>query len=67
MRLGYTRILEQDGNGTAFLIPTWTVFGIYDLDDRGTVGSSGFGFDGTDALLVLNAIDGSVIDPAVGY
>lgn len=68
IRLGLSRVLEQNAPGQAYLVPSWTFFGTKLLRDNPYVpGWEGEGYDGTTALMVVNAIDGSIIDPLVGY
>lgn len=62
IRLGLTRVQDKNNIEHAYLVPSWTFFGLYDIDARGCQG-----FDETDAILVVNALDGSVIDLSVGY
>ncbi|MBR4906693.1 MAG: hypothetical protein IKZ44_07525 [Clostridia bacterium] len=63
IRLGLTRVLEKNNLGTAYLVPTYTFFGI--TDDNPDYPPHGTA--GTEEVLVINAVDGSVIDPKVGY
>ena len=68
IRLGLTRVLEQNAPNRAYLVPSWTFFGIEHLTSYNNMsGFEGFGFDGTTAVLTVNAIDGSVIDRNAGY
>lgn len=68
IRLGLTRVLEQNVSNQAYLVPSWTFFGVKQLRDNAYIpGWEGEGYDGTGAVLVINAIDGSVIDPQKGY
>ncbi|NLB41770.1 MAG: hypothetical protein GX815_05815, partial [Clostridiales bacterium] len=54
IRLGYTRITEQNRSASAILIPVWDFFGITVND--GTVTD-----DPEESLLTINGIDGSII------
>ena len=63
IRLGLTRVLEKNDLGTAYLVPTYTFFGI--TDDHPDYAPHGTA--GTEEVLVINAVDGTVIDPALGY
>ena len=68
IRLGLTRVLEQNAAAKAYLVPSWTFFGTLRLEDNPYVpGWEGEGFDGTTAILTVNAIDGSIIDRNAGY
>lgn len=68
IRLGLTRVLEQNADEQAYLVPSWTFFGIDQLFDRPYItGWEGQGYDGTTAILTINAIDSSVIDRNKGY
>lgn len=57
--LRYTRISEADSFDTGLLVPVWEFEGTYE-------GEAKMG-DQRRVLLTINAIDGSVIDPRVGY
>ena len=68
IRLGLTRVLEQNAERQAYLVPSWTFFGIeHMISYNNMVGFEGYGFDGTTAILTINAVDGSVIDRQAGY
>lgn len=68
IRLGLTRVLEQNAPRQAYLVPSWTFFGVEHLTDYNNMpGFEGFGYDGTTAILTVNAIDGSIIDRNAGY
>ena len=59
--LGYTRIAEQDREGSAILVPAWDFFGT-------VTGADGVLRGGPDdSLLTINAIDGAIIDRGMGY
>lgn len=62
IQLGLVRVIEKNDLGTAYLVPAWTFFGAEIIDDW-----SSSGCDGYDHILIINALDGSVIDPEVGY
>ena len=62
IRLGLTRVQEKGDLEQGYLVPSWTFFGVYDMDARGAQG-----YDGTDPLLTINALDGTIIDLNVGY
>lgn len=62
IRLGLTRVQEKGDLEQGYLVPSWTFFGVYDMDARGAQG-----YDGTDPLLTVNALDGTIIDLNVGY
>ena len=68
IRLGLTRVLEQNADEQAYLVPSWTFFGVKQFyDNKYISGWEGEGYDGTTAILTINAIDGSVIDRNKGY
>lgn len=62
IQLGLVRVIEKNDLGTAYLVPAWTFFGSEIVDEWSSSGCDGF-----DPILILNALDGSVIDPKVGY
>ena len=67
--LEWQRILEQGSDDTGLLIPVWNFYGTYDFQ---YTNGDHFGSDDivqgfSQALLSINAIDGSVIDPREGY
>ena len=64
VRLGLTRIVEKNAQEQGYLVPSWTFFGSYDLDD---FWPDGEGHHGTEAILIVNALDGSIIDPDRGF
>ena len=64
IRLGLTRIAEKNAQQQGYLVPSWTFFGSYDLDG---FWPDGEGHHGTEAILVVNALDGSIIDPDRGF
>ena len=63
-RLGLTRIAEKNAQQQGYLVPSWTFFGSYDLDG---FWPDGEGHHGTEAILIVNALDGSIIDPDRGF
>ena len=64
IRLGLTRIAEKNAQQQGYLVPSWTFFGSYDLDG---FWPDGYGHHGTEAILIVNALDGSIIDPDRGF
>lgn len=58
VRLVYTRISEKDSFDTGLVVPVW--------DFEGTI-TDEYGYEQTGNILSINAIDGSVIDPYLGY
>lgn len=58
VRLVYTRISEKDSFDTGLIVPVW--------DFEGTI-TDEYGYEQTGNILSINAIDGSVIDPYLGY
>ena len=64
IRLGLTRIAEKNAQQQGYLVPSWTFFGHYKLSD---FRPDGYGHHGTEAILIVNALDGSIIDPARGF
>lgn len=65
--LGEQRILEQESIDSGLLIPVWSFFGIvqYKASD-GSVQTVNTKVQAK-PIIVINAIDGTVIDPTVGY
>ena len=61
IRLGYTRIAEQDRDGSGLLVPAWDFFGTV-TDENGNTKNDPYA-----SLLTVNAIDGSIIDRGMGY
>ena len=59
--LGYTRIAEQDKEGSGILVPAWDFFGTV-TDENGNTTA-----DPYRSLLTINAIDGSIISRDMGY
>ena len=64
IRLGLTRIAEKNAQQQGYLVPSWTFFGHYKLSD---FRPDGYGHHGTEAILIVNALDGSIIDPDRGF
>ena len=64
IRLGLTRIAEKNTQEQGYLVPSWTFFGHYKLSD---FWPDGEGHHGTEAILIVNALDGSIIDPDRGF
>ena len=64
IRLGLTRIAEKNAQEQGYLVPSWTFFGHYKLSD---FRPDGYGHHGTEAILIVNALDGSIIDPDRGF
>jgi hypothetical protein len=62
VRLGLMRITEENVGTSGLLIPVWDFMG-YTEDSNGQVN----GRDGYNALLTINAINGSIIDRGLGY
>ena len=61
IRLGYTRIAEQDKDGSGILVPVWDFFGTV-TDENGNTKDDPYA-----SLLTVNAIDGSIINRDMGY
>ena len=59
--LGYTRIAEQDREGSGILVPAWDFFGTVTGENGNTTA------DPYRSLLTINAIDGSIISRDMGY
>ncbi len=73
--LGLTKVMQKDSNGKFILIPTWSFFG-YEVNKYSRQQPGGYILDENNeykyyavgrSFLTINAIDGSVIDPALGY
>lgn len=62
--LRYTRISEEDNYDTGLLVPVWDFIGTIEEDGGEDYESS---VSGEMSILMINAIDGSIIDPALGY
>ena len=61
VRLCYSRISEQDSFDTGLIVPIWSFEGRTEFMNGGLMEYS------TEAPLMINAIDGSIIDGALGY
>ena len=68
VQLGLFRIREKGNINTGLLVPVWFFTGSVQNADahRGEYGD-GFVYDNLNPLLIINAIDGSIIDPMKGY
>lgn len=73
--LGLTKVREKDAQNGFTLIPTWSFFG-YEVDRYGKADEGGYVLDENNehkeesvgrSFLTINAIDGSIIDPKLGY
>ncbi len=62
VRLGLMRITEKNRGTSALVIPVWDFMGYTNDSQNGIDGK-----DGYRSLLTINAIDGSIIDRALGY
>lgn len=74
IKLGLTKITEKDSS-SALLVPTWSFFG-YEIDGYDGPQSGGYILDENNeyknisigrSFLTINALDGSIIDPKLGY
>ncbi len=68
VQLGLFRIREKNNLEQGLLVPVWFFTGSVQNADahRGEYGD-GFVYDDLNPLLIINAIDGSIIDPMKGY
>lgn len=68
VRLGFMRVIEQNGNKQGLLIPVWDFFGTYTeyVDRNGEKYTTQINCP-TRSYLTINAIDGAVIDRQKGY
>lgn len=73
--LGLTKIMQKNKQGKYMLIPTWSFFG-YEIDKYDEPQAGGYKLDENNeyrqdsigrSFLTINAIDGSIIDPELGY
>lgn len=64
IRLGLMRITEPNRRDQGLLVPVWDCFGNVEITDSN--GNTRF-FTKYDALLTINAIDGSTINRSLGY
>lgn len=62
VRLSYSRISEADSFDTGLIVPVWDFLGSYENVEDSYIMGNGYG-----SLLAINAIDGSIIDPGLGY
>lgn len=62
VRLSYSRISEADSYDTGLIVPVWDFSGYCETASDGVIIS-----DGYRTALAINAIDGSIIDPDLGY
>ena len=65
--LGYSRISEKDSWNTGLVVPVWAFFGTAQKTD--SAGNTIWDAEGSteQVQICINAIDGSVIDSALGY
>lgn len=66
VRMGLTRIREKNSMESGLLVPAWAFYGsvVCTLDD-GSIETNTYG-EGY-PMLIINAVDGSIIDPYKGY
>ena len=62
VRLRYSRISEANSYDTGLIVPVWDFSGHCETASDGVII-----FDGYKTALAINAIDGSIIDPDLGY
>ncbi len=62
VRLSYSRISEADSYDTGLIVPVWDFYGYYESVSDGMIVNKG-----NTTALAINAIDGSIIDPDLGY
>jgi len=62
VRLSYSRISEADSYDTGLIVPVWDFYGYHQLAWEGIIIN-----EGNTTALAINAIDGSIIDPDLGY
>ena len=75
VQLGLFRIREQNNTEAGLLIPAWFFTGTFAYGETRRAERAAVGFqypdsdwyDAQDPLLIVNAIDGSIIDPWMGY
>ncbi|HWS30419.1 MAG TPA: DUF6034 family protein [Clostridia bacterium] len=67
--LSLQRVSEQNSYETGLLVPVWNFYGrVFTISAvTGKDDSSDFWEGASESLLTVNAIDGSIIDPLVGY
>ena len=68
VQLGLFRIREKNNMNSGFLVPVWFFTGHQENAEthRGEYGD-GFAYDNLNPLVIINAIDGTIIDPQKGY
>ena len=59
--LGLWRVAERGTFDTGLLVPVWNFYGTY------TERSEGYSYTQNKLFMTINAIDGSIIDPDLGY
>lgn len=62
VRLSYSRISEANSYDTGLIVPVWDFYGYYQRAWEGIIIN-----EGNTTALAINAIDGSIIDPDLGY
>ena len=75
VQLGLFRIREKNNLESGFLVPAWYFTGTFEYGEAQKAARQREGFkdwereyyDNSNPLLIINAIDGSIIDPSVGY
>jgi hypothetical protein len=75
VQLGLYRVREQNSFDTGLLVPAWFFTGTLTYSEsvqaeRLQIGFQDwetFRFDSLNPLLIVNAVDGSIIDPQKGY
>lgn len=67
--LGYSRIYDPlKDSFSGLLVPVWDFFGRFDAEDQeGNVVQKDSGEYSTQSFMTINAIDGTIIDRALGY
>ena len=65
IQLGLQRVSEMNNIDAGLLIPAWSFYG--DVVTETTDGAKDILQTGSDCLLTINAVDGSIIDLAKGY
>lgn len=73
VQLGLFRIREQNNMDAGLLVPVWYFTGVLEYSDvqkelhKDFYVPDGVYYDALNPLLIVNAIDGSIIDPQIGY
>ena len=73
VQLGLFRIREKNNMESGFLVPAWYFTGVFHYSAAAAAQRSGFQepdnewYDARNPLLIINAIDGSIIDAEKGY